>query len=402
SPPAARSRRSPAARPAPLVDDPGDDEDASPGRRIVLVLVALAVLVGLGVGGFLLFGGGDDDDAAPTVSAEDTTSVSGKGTATESVPTTATGSAPTSTPATGAVGAPAAFPTAGDPIPTNVMIFTRLRSDSTRQLWSVDVDKAVDDPTRVQRVNTGGGSTWDNLPAVSPDRRLIAYTTARPGTYSLVVAAWDGGFKELMVDGQPLTVANDARATWSPDGTRLAYVANRGGAEDLFVFDARTGTEAQLTDDDLSEGDPAWSPTSEQIVYAVTTPDTGRDLVIIEASGGPTVTLTSEPGDDSDPAWSPDGTQIAFARRAATESAFNELFVIAADGTGLRPLVASTFDTGSTERGDSDPSWSPDGTRIAFESARDQGIWLVAADGLTDPGPVTRLDGWVSVHPAWR
>ena len=87
------------------------------------------------------------------------------------------------------------FPTAGDPIPTNVLIYSRLRSDGVRQLWSLDLARALDDPLRTQRLQTGGGSTWDNLPAISPDRRLIAYTTQQAGQFVLAVAAWDGGEK---------------------------------------------------------------------------------------------------------------------------------------------------------------------------------------------------------------
>ena len=71
------------------------------------------------------------------------------------------------------------------------------------------------------------------------------------------------------------------------------------------------------------------------------------------------------------------------------------------DGTGARRLIDPAFGAELPDRSDADPSWSPDGTQIAFESARDSGIWIVAADGLSEPQPISRLDGWISVHPAW-
>ena len=179
-------------------------------------------------------------------------------------------------------------------------------------------------------------------------------------------------------------------------------MANRGGSDDLFVYDATTQTERQITDDDFSEADPAWSPTSDEIVYTVDSGDSGLDLMRVTADGGTPTRLTSEPGDDSDPSWAPDGTLIAFARRAPADGAPTELFVMSSDGTGARGLISPTFDTGSPEKNDSDPSWSPDGQQIAFESARNAGLWVVDAGGQTDPQPVADDDLWILVHPAWR
>ena len=79
----------------------------------------------------------------------------------------------------------------------------------------------------MQTVPAGSGP-FDNLPAISPDRTLIAYTTAGDQPRPLGRGAGRGE-KMLTIDGNPLIVSNDARATWSPDGTRLGYVANRNG-----------------------------------------------------------------------------------------------------------------------------------------------------------------------------
>jgi Tol biopolymer transport system component/actin-like ATPase involved in cell morphogenesis len=377
-----RAKRPPAPR--PLVEHE-DEEEGGRSRVWLLAAVAAILVIAAGWWGFSSLGSDDDSSDA------------GSGTEPTAVPT-----GPTTN--TSTTGSPVSdvFPTAGDPIPPSTLIYTRLRSDGVRQLWSLDLSKSLDDPLRAQRLQTGGGSTWDNLPALSPDRRLIAYTTVQAGQFVLAVAAWDGGEKRLTIDGEPVTVANDARSTWSPDGTQLAYVANRGGSDDLFVYDATTQTERQLTDDDFSEADPAWSPTSDVILYTVDSGDTGLDIIRVPAGGGTPSPVTAEPGDDSDPSWSPDGTMIAFARRAPADGSPVELFVMNSDGTGARRLIDPAFDTGSPEKNDSDPSWSPDGQQIAFESARNAGLWVVDAAGLTDPVPVMDDDLWILVHPAWR
>jgi Tol biopolymer transport system component len=372
-----------AARKAASGGPVGPVESAGGGSRRKLLLVGggIAAVAALAAGAFVVLGGDDDPSNAG-------------GTTTPSVTTTVGGADDDSV--------PEVFPTAGEPIPTNVVIYTRLRSDGTRQLWSLDVERPPDDPQRTQRLATGLGSTWDNLPAISPDRRLIAYTTEQAGRFVLAVAAWDGGERLLLMDGEPVAVANDARATWSSDGTKLAYVANRGGSDDLYVYDATTQSERRLTDDDFSEADPSWSPTADEILYTVEAADTGLDIMRLPAAGGTPERVTAEPGDDSDPSWSPDGAEIAFTRRQPAEGAPSELFVMDRDGTRIRRLIDPAFDTGSPLKDDADPSWSPDGARIAFESARNDGLWVVDAAGQRDPEPLADDDTWVLVHPAWR
>jgi Tol biopolymer transport system component len=98
-----------------------------------------------------------------------------------------------------------------------------------------------------------------------------------------------------------------------------------------------------------------------------------------------------DPCIDEPPSWSPDGTRIAFGRNHDDNT---DVYVISANGTGL---VRLTSDPAS----DSQPSWSPDGDRIAFASDRDGDLEIYVMD--VDGSDVTRLtdneagDG----QPAW-
>ncbi len=332
---------------------------------VVIAAVVAVVLIAGGIVAWRLTSSSDDTSATPSTTAAGATTTPGT-----DAPTT------TGSPSTSASGAsttlpiePAAFPAAGDPVPAEVMIVTRLRSDSVRQLWSIDVSKPIE--SRAAQLTTAGGSNWDNVPALSKDRRLIAFTSQAASNYTISVKAWTGGVKGLRVDGQPLVLGtNNERATWAPDGKRLAYVANRHGADDLFVFNADTQTETQLTHDDLSESDPSWSPKSDEILFTVGRSGGARDVMRIAASGGEAVPVTSSPEAESDPSWSPDATRIAFTRENVTSGA-RQVFVANADGSGDRPLIDPSIEDPAAPLGDSDPSWSPDGTRIAFESERD-------------------------------
>ena len=83
--------------------------------------------------------------------------------------------------------------------------------------------------------------------------------------------------------------------------------------------------------------------------------------------------LTIDPGVDTQPAWSPDGSKIAFA---SNRSGNFDIYIMNADGTALTNLTNNPAD-------DRDPAWSPDGSKIAFTTNRDGNneIYAMNADG---------------------
>lgn len=110
-------------------------------------------------------------------------------------------------------------------------------------------------------------------------------------------------------------------------------------------------------------------------------------IYVLKNDGTGATAITSGASVDRAPSWSPDGTRIAFGRTA------EGIFVVNADGSGLVKLTS--------EGSDSDPDWSPDGTRIAFMRVTDPDrpdIYVMGADGSA----VTRLtkDGF-NLRPAW-
>jgi Tol biopolymer transport system component len=121
-------------------------------------------------------------------------------------------------------------------------------------------------------------------------------------------------------------------------------------------------------------------PSGDDIAF-VSSRDGDYAIYLMEADGSGEGRLTDERGDTStakgvqfqtDPAWSPDGTRIAFA--SAREGSF-DIFVMNADGTGTTRLTSSSAN-------DKGPSWSPDGRRIAFSRSSDGGhVWVMNADG---------------------
>jgi len=120
----------------------------------------------------------------------------------------------------------------------------------------------------------------------------------------------------------------------------------------------------------------------------------------MNADGTDPRNLTNHPRFDSGPAWSPDGTRIAFN---SDRDGNPEIYVMNADGTDPRNLTNDPdFDVL--------PAWSPDGSRIAFTSDRDEGddevcvmcddeVYVMNADG-TDPRNLTNNPA-EDTQPVW-
>jgi Tol biopolymer transport system component len=171
---------------------------------------------------------------------------------------------------------------------------------------------------------------------------------------------------------------------------KLAFTSDRGGTQDIFVYDFDTGLQTNLTRSADYEGSPAWSPDGEWIAYDVFS-NVSNDIYIINVETGEQRPIANNTSNEISPTWSPDGDRIAYA---SDQNGNFDIYVANIDGTNVQQL---TFDPADETL----PAWSPDRVMIAFTSyATGNGdIYLMNARGEGASPLVDSLDQESS--PAW-
>lgn len=157
------------------------------------------------------------------------------------------------------------------------------------------------------------GSDFPMDPSWSPDsRRLVwhAYPhNQMPWDESVLVVADIEGEAPRTVAGAARTAYANAR--FSPDGSRIACVADRGGALNVTELDADGGGERTLHEDRWEHGEPAYSPDGRTIVYTRNV-DGEYTLWTVASGGGTPRQLTEAPGRAGSPAWTEDGAAVVY------------------------------------------------------------------------------------------
>ena len=166
--------------------------------------------------------------------------------------------------------------------------------------------------------------------------------------------------------------------------------------EDLFAMDVDGSNVATVAGDAAGpEFDGAWSPDGNWVVYRDSTRGINDDdeIAVARSDGSERRVITNDPANDWGPDWSPDGSTIAF--NSDRDGGALRGWLVAPDGTNLRPMG---FDAWVEY-----PSFSPDGTRIAFMGHQGSNYEIYVADIAT--GDVDQLtdsagqDGWPSWSP---
>jgi Tol biopolymer transport system component len=266
--------------------------------------------------------------------------------------------------------APAAYP--GN---NGQLVFTSTQDGGARHIFLRGSSGIID--------LTGASSSAAEIqPKISPDGREILFTRLAPGlpNSELFVMGADGGQRTQLTN----TPQGNSDATWSPNGTQIAFVSDRNsGVPNIFIMRTDGSGVRQITHDTAGKSELAWSPAGDRIAF-VRVPAGGgdREIYSIRTNGSDLTDLTRDPSsDDLEPAWSPDGRQIVYSGPLHKgESVGMDLWTMNADGSHKQALhhENNAYSDGAY------PAWSPNGRTIVFSANNGSGyyhLWSVPAAG---------------------
>ncbi|HEX9729360.1 MAG TPA: S9 family peptidase [Gemmatimonadales bacterium] len=284
-------------------------------------------------------------------------------------------------------------------------------------------------------------------PQISPNGSQVVYrrsafdiTTDRTRS-ALWIIGRDGSGQRPLGSG----AGNYSQARWSPDGTRLAYVASDEDGSQIFVRWMDTGQEAKLTNVTGSPGGLAWSPDGRWIAFAMFVPeaeptldpempaappgaewgpalhviddmdyradgegyleDGHTHLFVLPAEGGTPRQVSTGPYDFGAPVWTPDGRTLVFSANLhddrETDPVNSEVYAISVSDGSVTQLTDRKGPDGA-------PRVSPDGRMIAYTGFDDRvqgyqvsALYVMHRDGTGSHIVTGALDRDVE-NPRWR
>ena len=236
-------------------------------------------------------------------------------------------------------------------------------------------------------------SAFDWGPTWSPDHKKILFSTeylkgeieekmvTDPDTGLMVSriqeVTSDRDIALLDLESKEITRLTEGNLTddypaWSPDGKKIVFMSERSGWFQIHVMDADGKNVKKLTEEDGEKWKPAWSPDGKKIAFAGDGSD-DWEIYIMNQDGSDLQQVTEVNGHDWGPAWSPDGQKIAFA---SNRSGDFEIYVMDTNGENVKQLT-------NTPGVDFEPVWSPDGKKIDFASQQsgETYVSIMTADG---------------------
>ena len=216
---------------------------------------------------------------------------------------------------------------------------------------------------------TANQGTWLSLD-VSPDGKTIIFDVVG----DLYTIPFSGGEGRKLTSGMGF----NSQPRFSPDGRKITFISDRGGAENVWIADADGSNAVQLSQDEQSEfASPVWTPDGNYVIASRSTqfPFGAEELWMYHIKGGAGIQVTkSKAKPDTPPRlWvnslgaspSKDGRFLYYASRQHPEGFYNVVFPLSQ--ITRRNLITGDEDTLTDSPGSAiRPEISPDGTLLVY------------------------------------
>jgi len=242
--------------------------------------------------------------------------------------------------------------------------------------------------------------TDGSLPDWSPSGKEIVYVNNR-NIHKIIVET-----KEIK---QLTTWGSCFFPDWSPDGNRIAFDSNLNFPQEgnvIWLMDTNGTNQKDISVHGTGEWrEPDWSPSGDRLVHIRYVGVTFPEIFIMDSSGQNSVRLTNNQVPDDRPVWSPDGSKIAYVHVTYSEDSQFCYNIWLMDTNGMNKTQL-TFESEGEHSGGVEPAWSPDGDQIVYVKGESfehkteieviYHLWIMDADGENKrqlTGKVTKTFG---------
>jgi len=201
-------------------------------------------------------------------------------------------------------------------------------------------------------------------PQISPDGKKIVYVRR------FADATTDKRYSNLWIinadgsDHRPLTTGNrsDASPRWSPDGTRLAFLSDADGKQQIYIRWMDSGQTARITNLENSPDSINWSPDGKMLSFSA----------LVQSKGPHLADLPSAPAGAkwADPPAAYDRLVYRFNGAGYLKPGYMQVFVVTADGGAPRQVTNGNFPNGGNQWAPTRSEWTPDGKYLIVSANR--------------------------------